>query len=347
MAEPHKILIVRLSSLGDIIHALPAFQSLRSAHPGARIDWLVERRFAYLLDAVEGIDRVLAIDTHAMRAHVARLSGWRQLWQPMRAVRAARYDVALDFQGLLKTACLSVMSGAGLRIGFSKSLVRERPAHWFYHRTLENPGVPMHVARLNLLLAREAGGAHEDLSVHLKTRDEDTREIEARMQREQLSEFVVINPGGGWPTKRWQPARYGALAAKIQNQMHIRVVVVTGPGEEQLYRQIADACPDRPPAHFPVPFLQLIPLFRKARLLVAGDTGPLHLACALGTPVVGIMGPTSPVRNGPWSENDEAVVRHLPCSFCNGRSCPTENECMDISAEEVFGAVVKRLERTK
>ncbi len=347
MAELRKILIVRLSSIGDIIHVLPAFESLRSAYPESRIDWLVESRLAFLLSAVEGIDHIHAIDTHAMRVHFARIEAWKKLLEPVRAVRACRYDAVLDFQGLLKTAFLSVVSGAGTRFGFSKSLVRERPAHWFYSRTLANPGVPMHVAQLNMLLAKEAGGLREDFSVRLKARDEDTREIESRVQREQLNDFVVINPGGGWPTKRWRPARYGALAARIQGQMHMRVVIVTGPGEEELYRQIKEVCTDPTPAHFPVPFLQLIPLFRRARLVVGGDTGPLHLACALGTPVVSIMGPTSPVRNGPWSEKDEVVVHRLPCSFCNGRSCPTENECMDISPEEVFNAVAGRLERTR
>ncbi len=347
MAKPRRILIVRLSSLGDIIHALPAFESLRRARPDAMIGWLVESRLAFLLTAVEGVDRIHPVDTHAMRAHVARIDGWKKLWEPLREVRACRYDEVLDFQGLLKTAFLSVMSGAGTRFGFSKSLVRERPAHLFYHRTVANPGPPMHVARLNMLLAAEAGGTREELCVRLKAREEDMREVDARLQREQLSDFVVINPGGGWPTKRWQPARYGSLAARIQVELRLRAVIVTGPGEEPLYRQIAEVCADPPPAHFPVPFLQLIPLFRRARLLVGGDTGPMHLACALGTPVVAIMGPTSPVRNGPWSDSDEVVVRRLPCSFCNGRSCPTENECMDISAEEVFAAVARRLERAK
>jgi ADP-heptose:LPS heptosyltransferase len=96
-----------------------------------------------------------------------------------------------------------------------------------------------------------------------------------------------------------------------------------------------------------MPFLQLIPLFRRASLVISGDTGPMHLACALSTPVVAIMGPTAPVRNGPWSDRDEVVVHRLPCSFCNGRVCPTQNECMDISVEEVFAATVRRLEKNR
>ena len=347
MTESRRFLIVRLSSLGDIIHTLPALESLRTAFPHARIDWLVERKMAFLLGAVPGIDEVLPIDTHSMRVGVLRREAWRRLWSPIIAVRARRYDVALDFQGLLKTAVLCLFSGAGTRLGFSKGLVRERPAHWLYHRTPKMPDRPMHVARLNLLLAAEAGAGPGELHVQLNEREQDRSAIHDLLRAQQLSQFIVINPGGGWPNKRWRPASYAALAGRIERELQFRVAIATGPGEEVLYQEIAENCLSRPPVHLKVPFLQLIPLFRRASLLVAGDTGPLHLACALGTPVVGILGPTSPVRNGPWSEIDEVVVRHLPCSFCNRKSCPTANECMDIPVSEVFAAVVRRLERTR
>jgi lipopolysaccharide heptosyltransferase I len=341
------ILIVRLSSLGDILHTLPAFHSLRTSFPAAKIGWLVERRLAFLLGAVDGIDEILAVDTHAFRHAPLRRDAWRRLWAPVAAARAQRYDVAIDFQGLLKTALLTAMTGARRRIGFPSALVRERPAHWLYHQTVLPPAVPMHVARLNLKLAEAAGAAPAALSAALRASEEDTRAVDERLVREQLSAFVVINPGGGWPTKRWPPARYGALAARIGVELQCGVVVATGPGEEALYEVIARNCEGQQPVHFQLPFLQLMPLFRRARLVVAGDTGPMHLACALGTPVVSIMGPTSPVRNGPWNERDEVVVRRLPCSFCNGRTCPTSNECMDITVDEVFAALVRRLEKEK
>jgi heptosyltransferase-1 len=347
MTDLRKLLIVRLSSLGDIIHTLPAFQSLRSSFPEARIDWLVESRLAFFLNAVDGIDGILPVDTHAIRVRPLRREAWRRLWTPMRAARTRRYDVAIDFQGLLKTAILSLLSGAATRIGFSKALVRERPAHWLYHRTAPRPAAQEHIVRLNLLLAETAGARPGEWGAPLKAIDSDTKAIESLLRQEQLSEYIVINPGGGWPTKRWNPVSYGTLAARIQHEMKFRVVVTTGPGEEHLYSVIAGKCPEMPPVHLRVPFLQLIPLFRKARLIVSGDTGPLHLACALGTPVVGLLGPTSPTRNGPWSENDEVVVRHLPCSYCNGRSCPASTECMDIPVAEVFAAVARRLERSQ
>jgi heptosyltransferase I len=345
MTHSPKILIIRLSSLGDMLHALPAAHSLRDAFPEAQIDWLVESRFAFLLGAVEGISRIIPIDTRTVRSNMLQRRSWRLLWEPLRRVRGAGYDIVIDCQGLLKTAWMSVISGAAIRIGFSRELVRERPAQWFYNRTVEKPSLPVHVASLNLLLAEKAGARLMQLTSCLKARDADVDAVTCRLARAQLSRFVVINPGGGWPTKRWSPGRYGDLAEQIQTELNLPVVVVTGPGEESMYREIAGRCHGRPPVHFDLSFLELIPLFERAKLVVSGDTGPLHLACAVGTPVVAIMGPTSPIRNGPWSPEDKTVAHTLPCSFCYGRSCPTMNECMDIRVEEVFAAVVSRLER--
>jgi lipopolysaccharide heptosyltransferase I len=345
MTPPRKILVLKLSSLGDILHTLPAFHALRSTFPEARIDWVVEDRLSFLLQAVEGIDHIIPIDTRALRQKPARRESWGALLRPIQAVRRVRYDIVIDFQGLMKTAFLAFASGAVRRIGFARDIVREPPAHWFYHDAFSRPGGAVHVARLNLCLAQAAGARSDDLRAGLKSDPADEEFISQQLRREQLSDFVVINPGGGWPTKRWRPTRYGELAARLQNETRNRVVVTTGPGEEYMLQEIADACPARPPVALSATFLQLIPLFRRARLVISGDTGPMHLACALSAPVVAIMGPTAPVRNGPWSNRDEVVVHQLPCSYCNGRSCPTQNECMDISVEEVFDAALRRLER--
>jgi lipopolysaccharide heptosyltransferase I len=346
MLEPRKILILRLSSLGDILHTLPAFQSLRTAFPEARIDWLVERQLAFLLGAVEGIDEVIPIDTRAFRGKLTGPGNWRRLVDPIRMLRDRTYGLSVDFQGLLKTAFLTLAGGATTRAGFPKDLVRERPAHWFYNVHARKPGSPIHITRMNLLVAEAAGASPGMQRVRLRAPDDDIQAIENQLRIDQLSGFIIINPGGGWPTKRWKADRFGELAATIQKKLGLRVIVVTGPGEEPLYAEMADQCRAHPPLHYPVSFLQLIPLFERAKLVIAGDTGPMHLACALETPVVGIMGPTSPVRNGPWSERDEVVVHRLPCSYCHGRSCPTRNECMDISADEVFAAVERRLGKT-
>ncbi len=340
---PAKILIIRLSSLGDILHTLPAFQSLRRTFPAAHIGWLVERRMSFLLSAVPGIDSVHILDTMSLRQRPGDAAIWRETANLVRNLRTVRYDVSLDFQGLLKTAFLSLVCGAHLRFGFSRELVREKPAYWFYHRVVYPPPRQLHVTELNFRLAEAAGARVSAGPIALKVPPSDLEEIHSRLKAEDLRQYVVINPGGGWQTKRWAPAKYGELARRIQAELDLPVVVTTGPGEEGSFEEIARFCPDPRPRHFVVPFLQLVPLLSRARLLVGGDTGPFHLACALRTPVVGIFGPTAPARNGPWSDVDESVTRVLPCSFCNQRKCPTENECMEIAVTDVFSAVVRRL----
>ena len=343
MSSSPRILIIRLSSLGDILHALPAFASLRATFPDASIEWLTAQKNAFLLATVPGIDALHLIDTSSLLRFPLDRPAWRAIRQLVRDLRARRFDLALDFQGLLKTAFLSRISGSRMRVGFSKELVRERPAHWFYSRRLGKPGEQAHVLVLNQMLAELAGARRISSPVDFAVPAADAAFVDSLLEREQLKEFVVINPGGGWPTKRWAPKKYGQLAKRIQEELRIPVAVTTGPGEGSFFRDIAEICGRPQPRHFPVSFLQLIPLLRKARLFIGGDTGPFHLACALGTPVLGIFGPTSPVRNGPWTEGEEVVVRKFPCSFCYGRTCPTKNECMDIRVDEVFAGVLRRL----
>jgi heptosyltransferase I len=338
-----KILIIRLSSLGDILHVLPAFASLRQSFPESKIEWLAAKKSASLLNAVPGIDQLHLIDTNSLLRFPMDRNAWGETKDLIRELRARRFDIAIDFQGLLKTAILGRMTGSRTRFGFSKELVRERPSHWLYHQTLQKPPHPVHVLELNQMLAELTGAQRVSASIEFSISEEDCRVSDLLINHAQLKEFVIMNPGGGWPTKRWDPAKYGMLAKRIQEDLGIRVIVTTGPGEDELYKTIVANGGAPAPLHFPVTFLQLVPLLKKARLLIGGDTGPFHLACAVGTAVVGIFGPTFPVRNGPWRTNDEVVSLNLPCSGCYGRTCPTKNECMDITVEEVFAAAMKRM----
>ncbi len=338
-----KILIIRMSSLGDILHALPAFADFRASYPKAHIGWLVAERFRFLLSVVPGIDVLHGLDADALKRLPWERAAWRRLLDLVGNLRAHHYDLSIDFQGLLKTAFLGFISGSQTRFGFSRDLVREPPAHWFYHRVLPKPQTQVHVTELNRMLAGLAGARRSATGFNFLVPEDERQYIDSLLRQKQLKDFVVINPGGGWPTKRWDPEKYGLLAKRIQMEMALQVVVTTGPGEEAFYHTIAEGCKGCAPHHFPVSFRQLIPLLQRARLLVGGDTGPFHLACALGTAVVGVFGPTSPLRNGPWRDGEEVVTRCLPCSACHKRACPTNVECMDIRVDEVFAAVARRL----
>jgi heptosyltransferase I len=347
MSAPSRILIIRLSSLGDILHALPAFLSLKTSFPNARIDWLVAQKTQFLLSSIPGINSLHVLDTSSLLKFPLDKKAWRRLGSLIQTIHAQQYDLAIDFQGLLKSSLLCRASGAPLRLGFCRELVRERPAHWFYNRTLAKPNNPFHITELNQKLAELSGACRSPYHPEFIVSEADSTAIDLLMKQNPLDNFVVLNPGGGWSTKRWAPEKYGALAERIQRELHLQVIVTTGPGEEPLYRTIIENCGALPPYHFPVSFLQLIPLLKKARIFIGGDTGPFHLACALNIPVVGIFGPTDPVRNGPWQDGEEVVTHKPMCGPCYGRSCRTNAECMNIPVDEVFAAMVRRLKNAE
>jgi heptosyltransferase I len=345
MKHSHKILIIRLSSLGDVLHTLPAFENLKSSFPDAQIDWLASLKSEQLLSSIRGINVLHTIDTAGLLKIPPDLSSWKKAFDLIRILRQQHYDIAIDFQGLLKTAIICSFSGSRRRLGFSGKLVRERPADLLYHLTLEKPVIPVHVSVLNQMLAALAGAHRAPADHDFIVSDSDVDFVHDRLTKEGLKDFIVFNPGGGWRTKRWHLERFGELAEKTGMKLGVPVVVTTGPGEESYHDIIVNNSGGAAVHHFPVSILQLIPLLKKARLFVGGDTGPFHLACALETPVVGIFGPTSPLRNGLWNTTGEIVTNGHPCSPCYGRTCPTATECMDIPVDTVFSAIQRRLEK--
>src|SRR5882724_2510948 len=286
-AGEQSFLVVRLGSLGDLIHTLPAVAALRSGFPGARLDWVVERKWSALVELVTVVDHVIPWQ----RGVSNFLVGTRDL-------RKNNYSCAIDFQGLYKSALLARFSGAPRRIGFDAGYAREPGAARLYSQRVIPAG--RHVAELNLSLAVAAGAPRTNImACPLKLPAEESPALRQMLEREKLSEYCVISPGGGWRSKCWPPERYGALCAELWRRLSTRVVVNAGPGEEDLARAIiASAGPAKSVLLAPS-LRELAALLGRARVVVAADTGPIHLAAALGTRVVALFGPTDPVRNGP------------------------------------------------
>jgi len=302
-----RLLVVRLGSLGDIVHALPAVASLRAAFPEARIDWLVEARWQELLELNPDLSNVIGVDTRAWRRAPLRVATWRSLAGLMDTLRQAKYDTAIDFQGLYKSAILAKLSRALRRLGFEKKFSKESGAARFYTeavRPLENT----HVIEMNLALARAAGGGETPMRFPLPITPEDDAAVERMLEKDHLREFVILSPGGGWGSKCWPVERYALVHNALARERGWRTVINAGPGEEHLVSEFMAQARVTRPVHLTLTLRQLVALIRRARLLISGDTGPLHLAAALGTPVVGLYGPTDPVRNGPYSQR--AVVLH-------------------------------------
>ncbi len=343
VAAPSKILIVRLGALGDILHALPAQQHLARHLPATEIHWICEPAYAPLLGAVPGITRIWTADTKGWRQQPLR---GRQLFSIVRALRKHRFDTVFDFQGLFKSALLARLSGAKRRIGFHPERFKESGIQWLYSET--SPGeadLSRHVIEVNLdLVGRIAPPAAAEARVPLNLPPADVEYVGRRLNSAQAPRPVLINPGAGWVTKLWPAENYARLGMEIEKRTGFPVVYTYGPGEEGLLERVRATWGPRPARAFPTSILQLAALCRQSRLMIAGDSGPLHLAVAMGTPTVAILGPTNPRRNGPFNPHDLVVKRDLPCSDSYKRVCD-RFICMDIPVQRVLEAVLSRLER--
>jgi heptosyltransferase-1 len=329
----HSFLLVRLGSLGDVIHAIPTAAALRARFPDARIDWMVDPQYVSLLEMVRGLDSRIAVNTRRLGATLSTLGDLRRVG----------YTAALDLQGLLKSAVLARAVSAERTIGFTAGHLRERTAGPFYTHRVDP--THSHVIFKNLALLEPLGSRDVRVSFPLEIPDSAaTEQVRATFHGEP---YAVINPGAAWPNKRWPPDRFGALAATLRDRFGLRSVVLWGPSEKPLAQQVSAASDG---AADPAPATSIADLFaiaRPARILISGDTGPLHIAAAVGTPLVALFGPTRAERNGPWSTADCVVARTGTCSCLYKRRCRRSAACInDIQLPEVVDAVERRLSTT-
>jgi len=339
-----EILIVRLGAIGDIVHTLPALAAIKRERPDARVTWAVERRSAEILRENPFIDELIELDTRTIRG-LPTEEKLRSMRRQLSSLKSRKFDVAIDFQGLLKSAVIARASGAKRRFGFSRKALREPASRIFLTDTVKTDP-QSHVIRKNLALAGGALGFDDDpisLSFPISLNGGAAAEADAVLDTVS-GEFVVLNPGGGWVTKLWPAESYGRLADLIWERLGLVSVVTVGPGEEKLASQVAAG---RARNHI-VPAAPSLKGFyeiaRRARLYVGGDTGPTHLAMAAGAPIVGLFGPTEWWRNGSPNPMDICVERvDIGCRVdCHRRAC-SNWICMQISPETVFQAVQARL----
>jgi lipopolysaccharide heptosyltransferase I len=361
---PAKFLVMRLGSLGDIVHTIPAVAALRRNFPDARIDWVVEQRWSPLIQMVTVVDEAIPLQ----RSLSGQLACIRRL-------RRADYDCTVDFQGLYKSALLGWFSGAPRRIGRDRSAAREPGAAWFYTNGVNPKG--LHVAQMSLSVAAQAGvitaanqparptaspdaELNSEMQFPLRVPEAATHDLAAKLALEGIHDYVVLSPGGGWVSKCWPPERYGALCAQLWQRHKIRCIVNAGPGEEELALEVLRTADDANPVAMTAPLLELAALLSHAQLVVAADTGPLHLAAALGARVVALFGPTDEARNGPLprgrvvraSSADGAgsattgsagqkVVNYARGAYNRGDTFSPE--MMNVTVEQVLAAVEEEL----
>jgi heptosyltransferase I len=334
-----RILIVRMSALGDIVHALPVLAALRDARPDAEIDWIADRKYAGVLDLVDGLNR--------------RIIGRPRLLRALRELRGRRYDVAVDLQGLLKSAAIARLCGARRVLGFETRALRERGAAWFYSETIP-VAERAHIIEKNLSVLPLLGVQSSSVRFpFIIPPSPVAAQLEAEVASNETG-FALINPGAAWPNKRWSPERYGEVARRMRERHGLRSYVLWGEGESALADLVVSHSANAATRAPKTTLGDLLAVSSRARLMISGDTGPIHLAAAVGTPLVGLYGPTWPERNGPWHPDDMVVSRAAQCACHHKRECQRggmsdgieSRMCInDISVDEVMDAIDARLAR--
>ena len=343
-----KILIVKLSSIGDIIHTLPTLAAIRRALPEAEISWAVEKNAAEILRGNPMIDNLIEVDTRSMRG--AKIVGELvlNLGKRLKSLRVSDFDVALDFQGLLKSAAIAKLSKATRRYGFSKRNLREPASRFLLNDTFEAES-KISIYRKNLTLAQKAlniSVPETDYEFPIYTNE--THRAEADVIIEQTGgNYAILNPAGGWATKLWTAEKFGALADKLWRENSLASVITTAPNEIELAQKVLSNSFSGKLLIAQPTLKGFYELAKRAVIYVGGDTAPTHLAVAAKTPLVGLFGPTEWWRNGSPHEFDVCVERNdIGCRIdCHRRVC-NNWICLDISVETVFQAVQKRLKLT-
>lgn len=336
MAEPRRILLIKPSSLGDIVHAMPVVVAFKQNWPSAHLTWLVKREWAELVQRIEGVDAVWPVDP--------TLASW--VGQAM-ALRAQRFDLVVDLQGLLRSALVAQVTGCAQLVGFANG---REGSSWLYSHRVAVPTRELHAVDRYLLVAAELGVPVKDVPqfrFRLLSQDVTTlRELFRRKGIDLDAPWVAMNVSARWQTKRWPAASFAAVATQLAARGIGPLVVIGGPDEREasgLVRSLA-ACPVVDlTGETPIGLLPA--LLSKACVLITNDSGPMHVAAAVGRPVVSIFGPTSAVRTGPYGVGHTVLTHDLRCRPCFSRVCrnAVPMECLEsITPEQVVAAVVSQ-----
>ncbi len=342
-----KILIVKLSSIGDVVHTLPALAAIRRTLPDAEISWAVERSAAEILRGNEMIDNLIEIDTRSLRRRGGTISEGilRSASRQLRELRRYEFDVALDFQGLLKSASIIKLAKTKKRFGFSKKNLREPASRFLLTDTIEvEPQT--HIIRKNLTLAKEALNIEVlETNFEFPIYTDEIHKLEAAQIIEQAGEnFAILNPAGGWTTKIWSAEKFGELADKLWEENNLVSIVTTAPNEIELANKVLRNSRSGKVLVAQPSLKGFYELAKHAKIYIGGDTAPTHLAVAANAPIVGIFGPTEWWRNGSPNESDICVERtDINCRVnCHRRACDNWI-CMDIKIGNGFACGAKKI----
>ena len=326
-----RILIIKPSSMGDIIHALPVLATLRKCYPKAEITWIVKNKFSDLLSGNPDLTDIIPFDNN-------------NFLQLISILRKRDFDVALDIQGLFRSGILAYFSKASHKIGFSKINSRELSYMFYNHRVIP-PQKAVHVVDKNLSLLEPLGISEftYDFKIPISTQDLNFAKIffASRKLVPKKDKIIMLNLGAGWPTKRWPSEKFISLADKLTGHINAKIIMSWGPQEKEIIENIKSSENNRITIMPQSTIKQLAAIIKSCDLFVGSDTGPTHLAAALEVPVVGLYGPSDPERNGPYGTKNIIIQKDIPCASCWKRKCDTIDCMKNISIDEVFEACVR------
>ena len=332
MPDYRNILLIKPSSLGDIVHAMPTCAAIRRAYPKARLTWLVKRQWAGLVERIDGVDRVWSVES--------TLQGWLSQVAPL---RAERFDLVVDLQGLFRSAAIGRLTGAPLLVGFANG---REGSPWFYSTRVTVPQSEMHAVDRYLLVAKAleaVGSGTPEFRFRIPQSDYD--EVDQLLSRAGVTpgtSWVAMNVSARWPTKRWPAASFAEVADRLQQEGCGAVVMIGGPDEREDVAAVRGQMKTEAIDLTGATAVGLLPaLLSRASLLITNDSGPMHIAAAVGTPVVALFGPTSEVRTGPYGVGHVVLTEPVPCRPCFSRTCHNSLplECLRaVSPERVLAA---------
>ncbi|MBA0915899.1 MAG: glycosyltransferase family 9 protein [Nitrospira sp.] len=333
MPDYRHILLIKPSSMGDIVHAMPTCAAIRRAYPKARLTWLVKREWAGLVERIEGVDRVWPVE--------ATLTGWLS---QVPSLRAEHFDLVVDLQGLLRSAAIGWLSGSPLFVGFATG---REGSPWFYSKSVPVPSLEMHAVDRYLLVAKAVGASEPGIpEFHFRIPQSDHEEVDRLLLRSGVvpgTSWVVMNVSARWPTKRWPVESFAEVADRLQQEGYGSVVLIGGPDERAEVTAVRGKMKTPAIDLTGATTVGLLPaLLSKAALLITNDSGPMHIAAAVGSGVVGLFGPTSAVLTGPYGAGHHVLTGNVPCRPCFSRTChnAVPLECLrTVSPNQVLEAV--------
>lgn len=315
--SPSRVLLIKPSAIGDVVHTLPILTMLRRCWPAAHLAWLVTPACAGLLEGHPHLDEVILFE----RRKLGRM--WRSpraligLLDLGRSLRRRNFDLVLDFQGLFRSGSLARWTGAPRRIGFANA--REMAPMFYTHR-VRTGDAEQHAISRYIQLAQAAGCQSNKVEFHFVTTHADRSHVAGLVP---AGPYAVLLPGTNWRTKRWPIEKFAALVDPLRERFGLSTVVAGGPDAAPLARQVSGAADLAGQTSLP----QLVALLERAELVIANDSGPMHIAAALGKPLVTPYGPTSHIRTGPYDRLDSVIRLDIPCSPCFSRKC-SHHSCM-------------------